>query len=240
MPSAIVTGGARGIGKAIALELAQKGYDVLINFSSDLDASSILEELGKHGTKAYAFRADISKESEVENLLAFAKSVFPSLDVLVNNAGITRDGLLFRMKEEDFDQVININLKGAFLTCKHMGRWMSSAKKGSIINVSSIIGLIGNAGQANYAASKAGMIALTQSVGKELGPRGVRCNAVAPGFIDTAMTDKLSVEVKDNYLRQIPLGRFGQAQEVAKVVSFLASNDAGYINCEVIKITGGL
>lgn len=240
---ALITGATGGIGEALSNKLAEAGYHLFLNYSSSQEKA---EQLKKNLEKDFSDRefhllqGDVSQSADVEAMVKAMKDVTPALDLLVNNAGITRDGLLFRMKEEDFDRVLDINLKGSFLTCKLIGKWMSSKRQGVIVNMSSIIGQIGNAGQANYAASKAGLIGLTQSVAKELGGRGIRCNAVAPGFIETPMTDQLSEEVRADYFRSIPMGRFGKAEEVADLVVFLASDSASYITGETIRISGGL
>lgn len=237
----VVTGGSRGIGKSIALEFAKLGANVIINYNSSSDlANSVVEEIKSLGVNAAAYKCDVSKSDEVT---AFAKAIFTdfdTVDVLVNNAGITNDGLLIRMKEEDFDSVVDVNLKGTFLCTKEIGKKMIKKKKGSIINITSVVGVMGNAGQANYAASKAGVIGFTKSVAKEFAGRNVTVNAVAPGFITSDMTDKLSDEVIEGYTNAIPLGKMGEGVDVANTVLFLASNMSRYITGQVINVDGGM
>lgn len=238
---AIVTGASKGIGKAIALNLASKGFNIIINYrSSEAEAANIVEEIEKLGAKAIAVKADVSKFEEAEVLIKKAIDEFGKIDLLVNNAGITKDNLILRMKEEDFDSVINVNLKGCFNCIKHVTPFMLKKKYGRIINISSIVGLVGNAGQANYCASKAGVIGLTKSVSKELGSRGITVNAVAPGFIETEMTDVLPEKMKEKMLENISLRKFGTASDVAKLVTFLASDEASYITGQVIGVDGGM
>lgn len=242
--SALVTGSSRGIGLAVATELASAGYDVCLNCSS----ASGLEALQQHadalaaefGVRTVAVAANVGVADEAAALVKAAHEAFGRLDVLVNNAGITHDGLLVRMKEEDFDSVIDVNLKGTFLTCKAAGQIMMKQRYGRIVNMSSVSGVGGNAGQANYAASKAGVIGLTKTVARELAARGVTANAVAPGFITTDMTDALSEKQHEAIGAQIPAKRFGTPEDVAHLVRFLASEQAGYITGQVICIDGGL
>ena len=235
----IVTGGARGIGKAIAMELADAGSDIVIFDVLD-EGVDTAREIEKKGRKAGFYKVDITDLDAVNSVVEKVLEEFGRIDILVNNAGITRDTLLMRMEEADFDLVIKVNLKGTFNCTKAVLKPMMKARWGRIINISSIIGLMGNAGQANYAASKAGIIGFTKSVAKELGKRNITVNAVAPGFIRTPMTERLSDDVKEGYFKLIPLGRFGEPEDVAKVVRFLASDDAGYITGQVIQVDGGL
>lgn len=239
--NAIITGGARGIGRAVALKLAALGANVAVNYtSSDAAAMEVVEIAQGLGVKALAVKADISKDEDVARLAETVKAEFGSIDILVNNAGITRDGLLIRMKEADWDQVIDTNLKGVFLTTKHVGKLMLKQKQGKIVNISSVVGVMGNAGQANYAASKAGVIGFTKSTAKEFASRGVNINAIAPGFIRSDMTDALSDEVKGHYLANIPLGAFGETEDVANAVAFLCSELSRYITGQTIHVDGGL
>ena len=235
----IITGGARGIGKAIAMELADTGSDIVIFDVLD-EGVDTAREIEKKGRKAGFYKVDITDLDAVNSVVEKVLEEFGRIDILVNNAGITRDTLLMRMEEADFDLVIKVNLKGTFNCTKAVLKPMMKARWGRIINISSIIGLMGNAGQANYAASKAGIIGFTKSVAKELGKRNITVNAVAPGFIRTPMTERLSDDVKEGYFKLIPLGRFGEPEDVAKVVRFLASDDAGYITGQVIQVDGGL
>lgn len=241
MSVALITGASRGIGRVIAETMAKAGYDIAICYSGNESAAQETISLcKKHGVQAMYVKADVSNSEDVANMFSEVKSLLGPVDVLVNNAGITKDGLLLRMTEEDFEKVVDINLKGAFLCTKAAIKDMLRAKKGSIINITSIVGVTGNAGQANYSASKAGLIGFTKSVAKEYGSKGITVNAVAPGFIQTAMTDSLPEEVKEAYLKQIPLGRFGTPEDVASVVEFLASEKAAYVTGQVIEVTGGM
>ncbi len=233
----VVTGGSRGIGKSICLEFAKLGANIVVNYSST-NPEVFVEELKALGVEALAVKADVSNFDEAKELIDLAKSTFGSVDVVVNNAGITRDNLLMGMKEEEFDNVIDVNLKGTFNVMRHAIKPMLKQKSGSIINISSVSGILGNAGQANYSASKAGVIGLTKSTAREVASRGITVNAVAPGFIVTDMTDTLGDTVKENILKNIPLNRFGEAKEVADVVVFLASNN--YITGQVISVDGGM
>ncbi len=239
---AVVTGGSRGIGRAVALRLAQDGCDVAVLYAgNDEAARETVQAIEALGRRAHAWKCDVADAEECAAVCKEVASELGTVDVLVNNAGVTRDNLLGRIKDEDFDRVIDVNLKGAFNMVKALYRtWLRNKGTGRIVNVSSVVGLMGNAGQANYAASKAGLIGLTKSVARELAPRGVTCNAVAPGFIETDMTAQLSQEVRDAYDKQIPLGHMGSAQDVAQVVAFLASPAAAYVTGEVIRVDGGI
>lgn len=239
--SALVTGASRGIGKAIAIELAKQGANVAVNYAgSEAKAQAVVEEIEKIGVRAFKIQADVANESDVKGMIKEVIGQFGSLDILVNNAGITRDNLLMRMKEEEFDQVINTNLKGVFICTKAVTRQMMKQKSGRIINVSSIVGVSGNPGQANYVAAKAGVIGLTKSTAKELASRNILVNAVAPGFISTDMTDELTEEQREGMLAMIPLGKLGQAEDVARVVRFLATEDSNYITGQTLHIDGGM
>jgi len=235
----IVTGSTRGIGRAIASRFAELGANVMICGTTD-KVHEVVEEFKNKGYSVSGFVGDLSDPRNTQALVDRTVENFGGLDVLVNNAGITRDRLLIKMEEEDWDTVININLKSVFLLTQAAVRVMMKKKKGSIINVSSVVGLMGNAGQANYAASKAGLIGFTKSVAKEYARRGITCNAIAPGFIETEMTGSLPEEAKENYIRNIPLGRPGTTSEVAELAVFLASDRAQYITGQVINIDGGL
>ncbi len=237
---AIVTGGGQGIGRAIALELARRGAAILVNDIREDGAAETVNLIRGAGGKAEYVLGDVSKGDAADNIVNECVARLGRVDILVNNAGITRDNLLMRMKEEDWDLVLGVNLKSAFLLSKACVRPMMKNRWGRIINVSSIVGVIGNAGQANYSASKAGLIGLTKSLAKEFGSRNVLVNAVAPGFIRTAMTDALTDEQKKALSDQIPLGRLGEPEDIARVVAFLASDDAAYVTGQVIPITGGL
>ena len=239
--TAVVTGSSRGIGKAIALALAKEGYNVVINYNGSKEkAEQVKKECEDFGVSAITIKANVADFAESENLIKEAISTFGSIDVLVNNSGITKDTLLLRMKEEDFDSVIDVNLKGTFNTIKHAARQMMKQRSGSIINMSSVVGISGNAGQANYAASKAGVIGLTKSVARELASRGIRANAVAPGFIETDMTDELNDKAKEEILKTIPLNDTGKGEDVANLVVFLASEKSRYITGQVIHVDGGM
>ena len=235
--TAVITGAAKGIGRAIAERFAAEGCNIVLNYRSNID-DEVIEKIKSFGVECLPFKADISNFNEAEELIKTAKNTFGNIEVLVNNAGITRDMLAMRMGEDEFDSVINTNLKGTFNTIRFASNIMLKQKSGTIINLSSVVGLIGNAGQANYAASKAGVIGMTKSVARELGSRGITVNAIAPGFIETDMTGVLSDDIKKNTLATIPLKRFGKAEEVAEVAVFLAKNR--YITGQVINIDGGM
>ena len=238
---ALVTGGARGIGRAIALELAKGGAIVVINYNGSQDkAMDLKQEIESRGGRAEIYQCNVSDFAKCEELVQGIVKQFGSLDILVNNAGITKDGLLMKMSEEDFDKVIDVNLKGAFNTIRFASRQMLKQKSGRIINLSSVVGVAGTAGQANYASSKAGIIGLTKAAAKELASRGITVNAIAPGFIETDMTDALPEKVKDSTVSQIPLARFGRPEDVAKLAAFLASEASGYITGQVIHVDGGM
>lgn len=241
MGLAIVTGGSRGIGAAIAEKLAAEGHDVVINCASSVDkAEAVAEKCRAHGVTAVPMQWDVSDHAACEKALAEIKEKLGVPYILVNNAGITRDGLMVRMKEEQFDDVIRINLKGAYNMLQLCGAMMMRAKKGRIINISSISGMVGNFGQINYCAAKAGLLGMTKTAAKELGPRGITVNAVAPGFIGTDMTANLSDDLKEGAKKQIALGRFGKPEEIAGVVAFLASDDASFITGQTIVADGGM
>lgn len=238
--TAIVTGGGRGIGKAIAEFLARNGVNVaVVDIDMDIakEASLGLERLG---VKSIALKADVSKAAEVSTIFENTLKEFGSVEILVNNAGITRDGLLLRMKEDDWDAVIDINLKGVFLCCKNAVKIMSKNKYGRIINIASVVAFMGNPGQANYSASKAGIVGLTKTIAREYASRGITVNAVAPGFIQTAMTESLPENVKQEMLKAIPMNRFGTVEDVANAVVFLASPNASYITGHVMHVNGGM
>lgn len=238
---AIVTGAGRGIGRAIAVRLAREGAKVVVNYGKSADAAEqVVSEIGDSGGEAIAVRADVSVAADVEAMVSAAKDKFGRVDLLVCNAGITRDKLLLRMTEEDWDAVIDTNLKSAFLCAKAVAPGMVKQRSGVIVYVGSVVGKVGGAGQANYSASKAGLVGLTKSLAKELGSRNVRVNAVAPGFVDSEMTAVLKEEYRDLILKQIPLGRFGTGENVAGTVAFLCSEDSAYIHGEVISMDGGL
>ncbi|MFR0880104.1 MAG: 3-oxoacyl-[acyl-carrier-protein] reductase [Oscillospiraceae bacterium] len=242
MATALITGSSRGIGAAIALRLAQDGFDIALNDLNEsmFEGNDIVEKIRETGVKCEYFCADVSDYSQCEEMVGRVKETFGGLDVLVNNAGITKDGLMARMSEEQYDAVINVNQKSVFNMMKHAGKIMMKQRSGKIVNLASVAGLYGNPGQINYSASKAAIIGMTKTVAKELGSRGVNVNAVAPGFIKTPMTDALTEEQRNAMLGLIAMKRYGLPEEIAGVVSFLVSKDASYVTGQVIEISGGL
>lgn len=239
--SALVTGASRGIGRSIALQLAEEGYNVAVNYAGSKEkAEAVVEEIKAKGVDSFAIQANVADADEVKAMIKEVVSQFGSLDVLVNNAGITRDNLLMRMKEQEWDDVIDTNLKGVFNCLQKATPQMLRQRSGAIINLSSVVGAVGNPGQANYVATKAGVIGLTKSAARELASRGITVNAVAPGFIVSDMTDALSDELKEQMLTQIPLARFGQDTDIANTVAFLASDKAKYITGQTIHVNGGM
>lgn len=238
---AVVTGASRGIGREIAKTLAGKGAVVIVNYNgSAAKAEEVVKEIEEAGGRAEAMQCNVSEFEAAGEMLSAVVKKYGRIDILVNNAGITRDGLLMKMTEADFDAVMDTNLKGAFNCMQHVARQMLKQRSGRIINMASVVGLMGNAGQANYGASKAGLIGMTKCVARELASRGITCNAVAPGFIVTEMTDVLSDAVKEAMAEQIPLKKFGSTKDVAAAVAFLASDDAAYITGQVISVDGGM
>lgn len=238
---AVVTGASRGIGRAIALELAARKAAVAINYNGSCEkAQEVKKAIEEMGARAEIFQCNVADSDQCLEFISQVIKTFGRVDILVNNAGITKDGLLMRMTEKDFDDVLRVNLKGTFNTIRGVSRQMLKQKSGRIINMSSVVGICGNAGQVNYAASKAGVIGVTKSAAKELASRGITVNAVAPGFIETEMTEVLSEGVREAAVRQIPLGKFGKPEDIAKTVAFLASEDAGYITGQVIQVDGGM
>ncbi|CAI3000255.1 3-oxoacyl-[acyl-carrier-protein] reductase [Staphylococcus aureus] len=239
--SALVTGASRGIGRSIALQLAEEGYNVAVNYAGSKEkAEAVVEEIKAKGVDSFAIQANVADADEVKAMIKEVVNQFGSLDVLVNNAGITRDNLLMRMKEQEWDDVIDTNLKGVFNCIQKATPQMLRQRSGAIINLSSVVGAVGNPGQANYVATKAGVIGLTKSAARELASRGITVNAVAPGFIVSDMTDALSDELKEQMLTQIPLARFGQDTDIANTVAFLASDKAKYITGQTIHVNGGM
>lgn len=240
---AVITGSTRGIGKAIAIKYASLGCNIVINYRSEKDevnADELSEEIGKLGVNTLTVKANVADFEEAKNLVEKAKEKFGKVDILVNNAGITKDNLILRMNESDFDSVINVNLKGSFNCSKAVTPIMLKQKHGKIINMASVVGVIGNPGQVNYCASKAGVIGMTKSLAKELGGKNINVNAIAPGFIDTDMTKVLSEDQKKNILLQVPLKRLGLVSDIANVATFLASEDSDYITGQVIHVDGGM
>ena len=238
---AIVTGGGRGIGRAVAVRLAAEGANVAISYRSNDDAAQeTAEAVREAGVECEVFKGDVASPEDVQVLFEGVKGAFGRLDILVNNAGVTRDNLIMRMKEEEFDEVLRTNLGGTYLCTRAALRPMIRARWGRIVNVSSVVGLVGNAGQANYAASKAGIIGFTKSVAREVAQRGITANAVAPGYVETELTGSLPENVKETIRTQVPMGRFGEAEEVAEVVTFLAGEGAGYVTGQTIAVDGGM
>ena len=239
--NALVTGASRGIGRSIAIQLAEEGYNVAVNFAGNrAKAEAVVEEIKAKGVESFAIQANVANGDEVKAMIKEVVNQFGTVDVLVNNAGITRDNLLMRMKESEWDDVIDTNLKGVFNCIQKVTPQMLRQKSGSIINLSSVVGAVGNPGQANYVATKAGVIGLTKSAAKELASRNITVNAVAPGFIVSDMTDALSDDLKDQMLQQIPLARFGEDTDIANTVAFLASDKAKYITGQTIHVNGGM
>jgi len=237
---ALITGGGRGIGKEIALRFAKEGIDIALCDVNLEDARKTAEEIEGLGRKVIAFNTDVTNSTQVQDMIDKILDKFSKIDILINNAGITRDNLILRMTEEEWDRVISVNLKGTFLCTKMVSKVMLKQRSGKIVNIASIIGIMGNVGQSNYAASKAGIIGLTKSVAKELAPRGICVNAIAPGFIKTDMTLRLPDDVKNKMLSMIPLGRFGEARDVAELALFLSSENSSYITGQVIQVDGGM
>lgn len=239
--TALVTGASRGIGREIALELARQGVDVVVNYAgSEAKAHEVVEEIKGLGREAIAIQCDVSNSESVTDMVKETVDHFGKIDILVNNAGITRDNLLMRMKENEWDDVININLKGVFLCTKAVTRQMMKQRYGRIINISSVVGVSGNPGQANYVAAKAGVIGLTKTSAKELASRGITVNAIAPGFITTEMTDQLTEDIQNEMLKMIPLAQFGEPKDIANTAVFLASDDSRYITGQTIHVNGGM
>ena len=239
--TALVTGAGRGIGKAIAIALAKEGMNVVVNYNGSADkAEETAAAIRELGVKAKTVKCNVADFDECKKMIDEVIAEFGRIDVLVNNAGITRDGLLMKMSEDDFDSVININLKGAFNTTKNISKYLLKQKSGKIINISSVSGILGNAGQANYSASKAGIIGLTKSTARELASRGITCNAIAPGFVETDMTSAMNEQVIEKSIEMIPLKRIGKAEEIAYMATFLASEKADYITGQVFAVDGGM
>lgn len=238
---ALVTGAGRGIGRQIALTLAREGMFVVVNFNGSRErAQEVVDTIKENGGDGVIYQCNVSDFAQTENMVKNLVKSYGHVDVLVNNAGITRDGLIMKMSEEDFDAVIETNLKGCFNTIRHLSRQMLKQRSGKIINIASVSGVLGNVGQANYAASKAGIIGLTKTMARELASRGITVNAIAPGFIHTEMTEVLSDAVKESAVAQIPLGKFGETEDIAEMAAFLASDKAKYITGQVIHVDGGM
>lgn len=239
--TALITGASGGIGGAAAVAFAKEGYNVVLHYNSnEQKANTVLQKVLEYGVEAQVFKADISDYAQAGQLVKFTLDTFGAIDALVNNAGITRDTLLLRMKEEDFDRVININLKGAFNMISHAAKSMLKKRSGSIVNISSVVGIKGNVAQVNYVSAKAGLIGMTKACAREMAQRGIRVNAVAPGFIETEMTAVLTEEIKKAMLDNIPLERFGQPEDVANAIIFLCSDQASYITGQVLVVDGGM
>ncbi|WP_333638153.1 3-oxoacyl-[acyl-carrier-protein] reductase [Tissierella praeacuta] len=239
--AALITGGSRGIGKEIALELARNGVHIGISYVSNTEkANEVLEEIKSYGVNAVAVKANVSVEEDVLQMIKTIEEELGTIDILVNNAGITKDNLLIRMKEQDWDEVMDVNLKGVFLCTKAVSRIMMKKRYGKIINITSVVGITGNAGQGNYSASKAGVIGFTKSMARELASRGIRVNGIAPGFIETDMTDVLKDEIKEAMLKTIPLNSFGNPKDIANLAVFLASESSDYITGQIINVDGGM
>ena len=238
---AVITGGGRGLGRSIAVRLAHEGADIAISYrGNDETAEETAKLVRDAGSRCETFKGDVAAQDDVDALFKGVDEAFGRVDILVNNAGITRDNLMMRMKEEEFDDVLRTNLKGTYLCTRAVLRKMVRARWGRIVNVSSVVGLVGNAGQANYAASKAGLIGFTKSVAREVAQRGITVNAVAPGYVETELTGSLSDKVKDQILGQVPMGRFGEPGEISEVVAFLVGEDAGYVTGQTIAVDGGM
>lgn len=239
--TALVTGGSRGIGRAIAIEFSKYGVNVAISYiNNKRKAQEVIDEIEKNGVRGIAVKANVTKEEDVLNMLKIIEDELGPIDILVNNAGITKDNLIIRMKMSEWDNVIDTNLKGTYLCTKAVARGMMKRRYGKIINIASVVGIIGNLGQSNYSASKAGVIGFTKAIAKELASRNINVNAVAPGFIQTDMTEILNDDIKDSLVKNIPMGRIGSPEDIANIVMFLASEKADYITGQVISVDGGM